>query len=185
MSVLQPESSLIGIDPFDPSTHRSFAATVERLEHLRPGQEADIASYSIVITNHARPSIESLVIAWNAAGERTPRHLIVNGKLQLEPRHDVSIEANVDSAIFDDGTMSGPDHFGIVEFLRERQSAVKAIIARGDEGVASGKTLDDVLSDWPVTSGRHHEAEQLVQPVRRKKGFLAFLKQMRELSPNP
>jgi hypothetical protein len=236
VGVVGPESPLIGIEPFDPSTHRNFVATIERVENLGPGHEADIASFSIVVTNHARGSVESLVIGWRVAGESKPRHLIldgywnpprkpilapgepflvnpigtlpetlpdkfvttslpgpygffplkkvVDGNLQLEPRRDVSVEAIVDSAVFDDGTMIGPDRFGIVAFLRERQSAVKAIIERVEDGVTNGKTIDDVLSDWPVTSGRHHHAEHLVRQVRRNNSFLEFLKQMRELSPN-
>jgi hypothetical protein len=233
--VIHPESSLIGIEPFDPAVHQKFVATVERVERLQPGHESDIAGYSVVITNHAQRSVESLVIAWRVDNQDKPKHLIlegywhpprtpilapgqeslvnpsgrlpevlperfitsslpgphgffpvmkiVDGKLHSETR-DVTVEASIDSAIFDDGTMIGPDRFGIVEWLRERQSAVKTLIARVEEGIAGGKTIDEVLSDFPATSGRRHHAERLVHQVRRNHASLEFLKQVRELPPN-
>jgi hypothetical protein len=234
--VVPAESSLIEIEPFDPAAHPNFVATIDRVEHPEPGQEVEIASYSVVITNRAAHSVESLVIRWSVAGDSKPRNLIlegylnpprrpilgpgeqllvnpsgafpqtlpeafftfslpgpygffpltniVDGKLRLESRGDASVEAIVDSAIFDDGTMIGSDRFGIAAFLRERQSAVKALIARVEEAAASGKTVDEALSDYPVIDGRHHQAERLVHQVRRNPAFLDFLKQLRELSPD-
>jgi hypothetical protein len=234
--VVPAESSLIGIEPFDPAVHQNFVATIDRIEHPQPGHEVDIASYSVVITNRAAHSVESSVIRWSVAGESKARNLIlegylnpprkpilgpgkqllvnpsgtlpetlpeafvtssvpgphgffplpkiVDGRLQLEPRDEVSIEASVDSTIFEDGTMTGSDRFGIVAFLRERQSAVKALIARVEEAAASGTTVDQALSEYPVFDGRHHQAEHLVRQVRRNPAFLDFLRQLRELSPN-
>ena len=236
MRVVPAESSLIGIEPFDPAAHQNFVATIDRVEHPQPGQEVEIASYSVVITNRAAHSVESLVIRWSVAGDSKPRNLIlegywnpprrpilapgkqllvnpsgtlsetlpeafftfslpgphgffplpkiVDGKLHLEPQSNVGIEAIVDSAIFEDGTMIGSDRFGIAAFLRERQSAVTALIARVEEAAASGKTVDEALSEYPVIDGRYHQAERLVHQVRRNPAFLDFLKQVRELSPN-
>jgi hypothetical protein len=61
---------------------------------------------------------------------------------------------------------------------------VKALIARIEEGVASGKTVDEALTDYPVVEDQHHHAERFVRQIQRNHAFLDFIKQLRELSPN-
>jgi hypothetical protein len=233
--VVPPESPLIEVEPFDSAAHSNFATTIDRVESLQQWQ-TDIASYSIVITNRASHSVESMVIKWSVAEDSKtknlilegylnpprepilkpgkqllvnpsgtlpeilpeaffilssygphgffPRTQIVDGKLQVERRDDVSVDAVVDSAIFEDGTLIGDDRFGIVGFLRERQSTVKTLVARVEEAAAIGKTVDEALADYPVGDGRHRHGERFIHQVRRNPVFLDFLRQLRELPPN-
>ena len=110
-----------------------------------------------------------------------PRVSILDGKLKVEPDDDADVEAAIDSVIFDDGTKSGPDVFGIVGYLRSRQAAAEAIVNGVEHGLAHGRTIEEALAALHVGEDRHHHLERFVSQVRRNPSFLDFLEEIRKL----
>jgi hypothetical protein len=93
----------------------------------------------------------------------------------------------IDSAIFDDGSIVGPDRFGVVKHIRERRSAVEELLMLIDEGLARGRTIDDIISDFDVASDETRTRvwrEMLVSNVRRNHSFLDYLRRQRKLPAN-
>jgi hypothetical protein len=90
----------------------------------------------------------------------------------------------IDSAIFEDGTIAGPDRYGVVKHVRERRAAVKELLSLVDEGLASGRTIDDIVSNFNVASDETRTRvwrEMLISNVRRDHSFLDYLRRQREL----
>jgi hypothetical protein len=90
----------------------------------------------------------------------------------------------IDSAIFEDGTITGPDRYGVVKHVRERRSAVKELLSLMDEGLATGRTIDDIVTDFKVASDETTTRtwrEILIHDVRQNHSFLDYLRRQREL----
>lgn len=93
----------------------------------------------------------------------------------------------IDSAIFDNGIIVGPDRCGVVKHLRDRHSAIEALLLLIDEGLARGRTLDDIITDVSVNVGEARARawrEVLVSNIRRNRSFLDFLRKRRTLPEN-
>lgn len=63
----------------------------------------------------------------------------------------VHILMNVDSVIFDDGLVAGPDTFQIAEFLASRQSAAKKLVAQVRVARGNKKAVAALLSDLTIS----------------------------------
>jgi hypothetical protein len=115
--------------------------------------------------------------------ESLPERFVVSGGEWLGIYQTVEI----DSAIFEDGRIAGPDRYGVVKHVRERRSAVKELLSLMDEGLASGRTIDDIISDFKVASDETRTRvwrEMLISNVRRNHSLLDYLRRQRELPAN-
>jgi hypothetical protein len=68
------------------------------------------------------------------------------------------IRIEVDSIIFQDGEVIGPDHLGLVDAIRDRSDAARAIVKRVEEAQAKGNDPAQALRSLvasPVMKGDH------------------------------
>lgn len=83
----------------------------------------------------------------------------------------VAINAEVDSIIFEDGEVAGPDDLGLVKAIRNRRDAAVEVVKQVEDAQAQGKDPREVLrtigtnpspDDWPVARVERQFASELL-----------------------
>jgi hypothetical protein len=102
------------------------------------------------------------------------------------------IRVSLDSAVYPDGRLVGPDIFGIGHYLQSRYKAAQEVVHRIDEAVAAGEDVDAVLRDLADKSGtpdlrwhRMFAASATTRGPERKPGYVGWLESARHMPKPP
>ena len=102
------------------------------------------------------------------------------------------IRVSLDSAVYPDGRLVGPDIFGIGHYLQSRYKAAQEVVHRIDEAVAAGEDVDAVLRDLADKSGtpdlrwhRMFAASATTRGPERKPGYVGWLESARRMPKPP
>jgi hypothetical protein len=115
--------------------------------------------------------------------ENLPEHFALVGGGSVGVYQTVEI----DSAIFDDWSLVGPDRYGVVKHIREQHAVAEELLAEIDEGLASGRTLEEIVSGFNDAPGEGRNGvwrDKLIRNLRRNRSFLDYLRRQRKLPPN-
>lgn len=207
-------SSLVTIEPFDAAAYPAFIAVLERLwsretgacgavvtNHAASGIEVLVMRWSKRIEGDERP--KSLVFEGFSNPPYEPvlsaggRRLATDGGLLPEnlPERFAMVgnvptsvyrRVEIDSAVFEDGTIVGPDRFSVVKYVRGYRSSVEELLRLVDDGLSSGRAIDDIVSDFEVAPDETQMRwrRKLATNVRRNSSFLDYLRRQRNLPAN-
>jgi hypothetical protein len=121
--------------------------------------------------------------------EDLPEQFFLAGSL---PRREMwaatHVHLDVDSVVLDDGSLTGDDKFGIVDYLRGQYSAAAELVKAVEEGLANGRSLEDVAAAFEDVRRDDLQwfrwGQRFALQVRRQPAFLEYLKRFRPLPAN-
>jgi hypothetical protein len=212
--VIPFDSPLVSIEAFHIEAHPTFAAVVERLpglgryavvtNHAKTAIEVVVLRWSMdegsAMSRKAMsavhegfsnppyqpvvpPNGRKLVTDAGLLPENLPEHFALVGGGSVGVYQTVEI----DSAIFDDWSLVGPDRYGVVKHIREQHAVAEELLAAIDERLASGRTLQEIVSgldDAPYEGRQGVWRDRLIRNLRRNHSFLDYLRRQRKLPPN-
>ena len=213
MRVIPFDSPLVSIEAFHIEAHQTFAAVVERLpglgryavvtNHAKTAIEVLVLRWSMEGSAVSRkamsavhegfsnppyqpvvpPGGQKLVTDAGLLPENLPEQFALVGG----PSVSVYQTVEIDSAIFDDGTVVGPDRYGVVKHIREQHAVAEELLAEIDEGLASGRTLEEIVSEFEDAPDERRKGvwrDRLIRNLRRNPSFLDYLRRQGKLPPN-
>jgi hypothetical protein len=102
------------------------------------------------------------------------------------------IRVSLDSVVYPDGRLVGPDQFGIGHYLHGRYTAAQDVVHRIDEAVAAGEDVSAVLGELAENSGtpelRWHRifaASAMTRGPERRPRYVGWLESARNMPKPP